>query len=133
MQIGCFKPRRVANRNLHRHHHGGQTSRSRHSLLRRYPIRKVTTPVPVEGGVEGGALAMSAGSSFHGRRKPNGSAFHRRIMAGVAISGAELTAEGGEQITIAGGDVTAAGEDLAISASFSNQISTFYPCPGHPS
>jgi hypothetical protein len=26
---------------------------------------------------------MSAGSSFHGRRKPNGSAFHRRIIAGV--------------------------------------------------
>jgi hypothetical protein len=26
---------------------------------------------------------MSAGSSFHGRRKPNGSACHRRIMAGV--------------------------------------------------
>jgi hypothetical protein len=53
-------------------------------------------------------------------------------VAGVAISGAELTAEGGEQITIAGGAVTAAGEDLAISAS-SNQISTFYPCPGYPS
>ena len=50
---------------------------------RRYPIRKVTTPVPVEGGVAGGALPMSAGTSFHGRRKPNGSAFHRRIMAGV--------------------------------------------------
>ena len=36
-------------------------SRSRDSLLRqkairRYPIRKVTTPVPVEGAVEGGAL-----------------------------------------------------------------------------
>jgi hypothetical protein len=51
--------------------------------LRRYPIREVTTPVPVEGGVAGGALPMSAGSSFHGRRKPNGSACHRRIMAGV--------------------------------------------------
>jgi hypothetical protein len=48
-----------------------------------YPIRQVTTPVAVEGGVAGGALAMSAGSSFHGRRKPNGSACHRRIMAGV--------------------------------------------------
>jgi hypothetical protein len=47
------------------------------------PIRKVTTPVPVEGGVEGGALPMSAGSSFHGRRKPNGSACQRRTMAGV--------------------------------------------------
>jgi hypothetical protein len=35
------------------------------------------------GGMAGGALAMSAGSSFQGRRKPNGSAFHRRIMAGV--------------------------------------------------
>jgi hypothetical protein len=32
---------------------------------RRYPIIKVTTPVPVEGGVAGGALPMSAGSSFH--------------------------------------------------------------------
>jgi hypothetical protein len=40
-------------------------------------MRKVTTPVPVEGGVAGGALPMSAGTSFHGRRKPNGSAFHR--------------------------------------------------------
>jgi hypothetical protein len=55
----------------------------RQKAIRRYPIRKVTTPVPVEGGVVGGALAMSAGSSFHGRRKPNGSAFQRRIMAGV--------------------------------------------------
>ena len=44
---------------------------------------KVTTPVPVDGGVAGGALAMSAGTSFHGRGKPNGSAAHRRIMAGV--------------------------------------------------
>ena len=32
-------------------------------------MRKVTTPVPVEGGVAGGALPMSAGTSFHGRRK----------------------------------------------------------------
>jgi hypothetical protein len=48
-----------------------------------YPIRKVTTPAPVEGGVAGGALPMSAGTSFQGRRKPNGSACHRRIMAGV--------------------------------------------------
>ena len=46
-------------------------------------MRKVTTPVPVEGGVEGGALPMSAGSSFHGRRKPNGSPCHRRTIAGV--------------------------------------------------
>ena len=63
-------------------------SRSRDSLLRqkairRYPIRKVTTPVPVEGGVAGGALPKSAGTSFHGRRKPNGSACQRRTMAGV--------------------------------------------------
>ena len=34
--------------------------------------------MPVEGGVAGGALPMSAGTSFQGRRKPNGSAFHRR-------------------------------------------------------
>jgi hypothetical protein len=52
-------------------------SRSRGSLLRQkpircYPIRKVTTPVPVEAGVDGGALPKSAGSSFHGRRNPNG-------------------------------------------------------------
>ena len=40
--------------------------------IRRYPMRKVTTPVPVEGGVAGGALRMSAGTSPHGRRKPNG-------------------------------------------------------------
>jgi hypothetical protein len=43
----------------------------------------VTTPVLVEGGAAGGALPMSAGSSFHGRRKPNGSACHRRIIAEV--------------------------------------------------
>jgi hypothetical protein len=43
-------------------------------------MRKVTTPVPVEGGVEGGALPMSAGTSFRGRRKPNGSACQRRTM-----------------------------------------------------
>ena len=41
----------------------------------------MTTPVPVEGGVECGALRMSAGSSFHGHRKPNGSACQRRTMA----------------------------------------------------
>jgi hypothetical protein len=46
-----------------------------------YPIRKVTTPVPVEGGVAGGALPKSAGTSFHGPRKPNGSACQRRTMA----------------------------------------------------
>jgi hypothetical protein len=46
-------------------------------------MRKVITPVPVEGGVAGGALLMSAGSSFHGRRKPKGSACQRRTMAGV--------------------------------------------------
>jgi hypothetical protein len=39
--------------------------------------------VAAEGGVAGGALPMSAGTSFHGRKKPNGSACHRRIMAGV--------------------------------------------------
>jgi hypothetical protein len=33
--------------------------------------------------VAGGALPMSAGTSPHGRRKPNGSACHRRTMAGV--------------------------------------------------
>jgi hypothetical protein len=33
--------------------------------------------------VAGGALPMSAGNSFHGRRKPNGSACQRRTMAGV--------------------------------------------------
>jgi hypothetical protein len=55
----------------------------RQKAIRRYPIRKVTTPVPVEGGVAGGALPMSAGTSFHGRRKPNGSACQRRTMAGV--------------------------------------------------
>ena len=49
----------------------------------RYPIRKVTTPVPVEGGVAGGALPVSAGTSFQGRRKPNGSACQRRTVAGV--------------------------------------------------
>jgi hypothetical protein len=45
-----------------------------------YAIRKMTTPVPVEGAVAGGALPKSAGTSFHGRRKPNGSACHRRTM-----------------------------------------------------
>jgi hypothetical protein len=46
-------------------------------------MRKVATPVPVEEGVAGGALPIGAGSSFHGRRKPNGSACQRRTMAGV--------------------------------------------------
>jgi hypothetical protein len=60
-------------------------SRLRDGLLRlkafrRYPMRKVTTPVPVEGGVAGGALPMSAGTSFQGRRKPNESACQRRTM-----------------------------------------------------
>jgi hypothetical protein len=56
---------------------------ARQKAIRRYPMRKVTTPVPVEGSVAGGALPKSAGSSFHGRRKPNGSACQRRTMAGV--------------------------------------------------
>ena len=58
-------------------------SRSPEASARRYPMRKVTTPVAVAGGVAGGALPMSAGTSFQGRRKPNGWACHRRIMAGV--------------------------------------------------
>jgi hypothetical protein len=32
--------------------------------------------------VAGGALSMSAGTSFQGRRKPNGSACQRRTIAG---------------------------------------------------
>ena len=55
--------------------------------LRRYPIRQTTTLVPVDGGVAGGGLPMSAGSSFHGRRQPNGSACQRRTMAGVQEGG----------------------------------------------
>ena len=47
-------------------------------------MRKVTTPVPVEGGVAGGALPMSAGTSFHGRRKlldpRHGAAMARRSV-----------------------------------------------------
>jgi hypothetical protein len=35
------------------------------------------------GGHAGGALPKSAGTSFHGRRKPNGSACQRRTIAGV--------------------------------------------------
>jgi hypothetical protein len=46
-------------------------------------MMQTTTPVPVEGGVAGGALPMSAGTSPHDRREPNGSACHRRTMAGV--------------------------------------------------
>ncbi len=46
-------------------------------------MMQTTTPVPVEGGVECGTLPMSAGTSFHGRRKPNGSACQRRTIAGV--------------------------------------------------
>jgi hypothetical protein len=46
-------------------------------------MMQTTTPVPVEGGVAGGALPKSAGTSSHRRRKPNGSACHRRTMAGV--------------------------------------------------
>jgi hypothetical protein len=56
---------------------------ARQKAIRRYPIRQTTTPVPVAGGVTGGALSMSAGTSFDGRKKPNGSAFQRRIIAGV--------------------------------------------------
>jgi hypothetical protein len=48
-----------------------------------HPMMQTTTPVPAEGGVEGGGLPKSAGTSFHGRRKLNGSACHRRPMAGV--------------------------------------------------
>ena len=55
----------------------------RQKAIRRCPMRKVTTPVPVEGGVVRGALPMSAGTSFHGRRKPNGSACQRRTIAAV--------------------------------------------------
>jgi hypothetical protein len=51
-------------------------------LFGSYPIRKVTTPVPVEGGMAGSALPMSPGTWFQGRRKPNGSACDRRTMAG---------------------------------------------------
>ena len=39
------------------------------------PLRKVITPVPVEGGVAGGALPWA--------QEPNGSACQRRTMAGV--------------------------------------------------
>jgi hypothetical protein len=46
-------------------------------------MMQTTTPGPVEGGVAGGGLPMSAGASPHGRRKPNGSACQRRTMAGV--------------------------------------------------
>jgi hypothetical protein len=72
--------RRVGRKNKARQaevHHAGRPSTAC------YPIRKVSTPVPVEGGVGGGALPMSAGTSFHGRRKPNESACQRRTMAGV--------------------------------------------------
>jgi hypothetical protein len=51
--------------------------------MRWYPMRKVTRPVPVAGGAAGGAFPMSAGSSFHGRKQPNGSACQRRTMAEV--------------------------------------------------
>jgi hypothetical protein len=54
-----------------------------------YPIRKVTTPVPVEGGVAGGALPMSAGTSPHGRRKPNGSACQRRTVSKMGVAGVQ--------------------------------------------
>jgi hypothetical protein len=47
------------------------------------PSGKVTTPLPVEAGVADGALPKSAGTSFPGRRKPNGSACQRRTMTGV--------------------------------------------------
>jgi hypothetical protein len=54
-------------------------------------MMQTTTPVPVEGDVAGGALPMSAGSSFHGRRKPNGSACQRRTMAGVQDEAKHVT------------------------------------------
>ena len=49
--------------------HAGKASTAQNAIRPgSYPIRKVTTPVPVEGGVAGGALAIGAGTSFHGRR-----------------------------------------------------------------
>jgi hypothetical protein len=48
-----------------------------------HPMMQTATPVPVEGGMTGGALPMSAGTSFYGRRKPNGSACQRRTKAGI--------------------------------------------------
>jgi hypothetical protein len=89
---GCGKPKGVVR--FRRRHLAGNPNTSvltravtrplaETEALRRYPIRKVATPVPIEGGAAGGALPMSAGTSFHGRRKPNGSACHRRTMAAV--------------------------------------------------
>jgi hypothetical protein len=49
--------------------------------IRRYFIGKMTTPSRSKGRC--GALPISAGTSFHGRRKPNGSACQRRTMAAV--------------------------------------------------
>jgi hypothetical protein len=46
-------------------------------------MMQTTTPLPPDRGVAGGALPMAVGTSFHGRTTPNGSAFHRRITAGV--------------------------------------------------
>jgi hypothetical protein len=44
-----------------------------------YPIRKVTRPVPVEGGLAGGALPMSAGTSAVRRRtRPGGRSWRLR-------------------------------------------------------
>jgi hypothetical protein len=61
------------------------SSRSRDSLLGRstLPHQEGDHAGAGRGGVAGGALPMSAGTSFHGRRKPNGSACHRGTMAGV--------------------------------------------------
>ena len=59
--------------------------------VRRYPIRKVTTPVPVEGGPDRTRLERRGGwraaderrHLVPWRREPNGSACQRRTMAGV--------------------------------------------------
>ena len=59
---------------------GRDSSRSWANERRRPNTRRQPT---CNGGVAGGALPMSAGTSFQGRRKPNGSACHRRTMAGV--------------------------------------------------
>jgi hypothetical protein len=57
---------------------------SRFSLeVRARAVRMVPDHARAGRGMAGGALPKSAGTSFQGRRKPNGSACQRRTMAGV--------------------------------------------------
>jgi hypothetical protein len=63
--------------------YAGRSSTARMRSSRKLPHQKDDHARAGRGGVAGGALPMSAGTSFHGGRKPNGSACQRCTMAAV--------------------------------------------------